>query len=705
MHCKSKSWYRGSMIIGICLMLKASVCFSQKSAGKLDRSGDTLTISNDRIARSFLWNNGGLSTLALTSKLTGDCWQTQGQQADFLVPNDSSLPVSATYDTATVKATLQIPAHFRWQVVTNYGSFSLKRIYRLFSHVSMIRTDYYLKGALPFSNKRSATTTTGVEDNGATKTSEPVLYDHIALPGNHWKIKAIRFQDATDQHNTLVQCDEYTLYRSELPLRGNLLLAYDPLKDAQLLWLKESPIEQNQLAYPGQDFMVDHNRWGVSGPGIENKGSSSEWKRLYTTALGVAGGSEQEGLSTLRAYLKAEHPHHPPQDDMVMMNTWGDRGQDGKINEAFVLEELSAAQRLGVTHFQIDDGWQAGLSKNSASSDGKLWDTWPKESWQPHPKRFPNGLDPLVAKASELGIQLGLWFHPSNAHDYQQWQQDAEVVLNMHHQYGINYYKIDGIEIPTQQAQQNLRSFFDTIRHVSQGKVVFNLDATAGRRGGYFFLNDYGNIFLENRYTDWGNYYPHWTLRNLWMLSRYVPPENLQIEFLNKWRNPDKYAKDDPFAPGSLPFDYLFAITMMAQPLAWFEGSRLPEEAFAIAPMIERYKSVMDQLHQGVILPIGEEPSGRHWTGFQSISDEESGFILVFREASPERSSTVETWLPSDHLVEFTHVLGHGSDFRTTTQSSGQLTVQLPDPFTFALYRYAIGKKRKLTESKPHESD
>ena len=70
------------------------------------------------------------------------------------------------------------------------------------------------------------------------------------------------------------------------------------------------------------------------------------------------------------------------------------------------------------------------------------------------------------------------------------------------------------------------------------GEAVFNLDVTAGRRWGYHYGNEYGNLFLENRYTDWSNYYPHWTLRNLWMLSRYVPPQNLQIEFLNRGATP-----------------------------------------------------------------------------------------------------------------------------------------------------------------------
>lgn len=93
--------------------------------------------------------------------------------------------------------------------------------------------------------------------------------------------------------------------------------------------------------------------------------------------------------------------------------------------------------------------------------------------------------------------------------------------------------------------------------------VIFNLDATAGRRGGYHSMNEYGNIFLENRYTDWGNYYPYRTLRNLWQLSRYVPAEKMQVEFLNKWRNADKYADNDIFAPKSYSFDYLLALLLL----------------------------------------------------------------------------------------------------------------------------------------------
>lgn len=45
------------------------------------------------------------------------------------------------------------------------------------------------------------------------------------------------------------------------------------------------------------------------------------------------------------------------------------------------------------------------------------------------------------------------------------------------------------------------------------------MDLTNGRRVGYHWFTEYGNIFMENRYTDWGNYYPYKTLRNIWQLS------------------------------------------------------------------------------------------------------------------------------------------------------------------------------------------
>jgi hypothetical protein len=231
---------------------------------------------------------------------------------------------------------------------------------------------------------------------------------------------------------------------------------------------------------------------------------------------------------------------------------------------------------------------------------------------------------------------------------------------------------------------------FETVREATDDTVVFNLDVTAGKRYGYHTFNVYGNLFLENRYTDWMNYYPHWTLRNLWMLSHYVPAQALQIEFLNVWRNADLYPKGDPLAPAKVPFEYAFAVTMMAQPLAWFEATGLPEEAFTLADVLRTYRHHQVAIHEGLIVPVGDEPSGVGWTGFQSLRGDQ-GYVLVFRERSPRRNADIELFEMPGTLVSFRAVLGQGCSL-TDQPVEGRVRFHLPHPFSYALYAYRTGE-------------
>ena len=143
--------------------------------------------------------------------------------------------------------------------------------------------------------------------------------------------------------------------------------------------------------------------------------------------------------------------------------------------------------------------------------------------------------------------------------------------------------KIDGVKATTKQSEDNLQRFFDRVLAESQGKVTFDLDVTAEIRPGYFGAMRVGPLFVENRYTDWHSYWPHQTLRNLWKLAQYVDPLRLRIEFLNNSRNQANYP-DDPLAPGRYSPAYLFAITMIANPLGWFEISNLPASYFEQIP-------------------------------------------------------------------------------------------------------------------------
>ena len=673
------------------LLLCSASAFSQD--GCYSRlQNDTLTIGNTRIERRFVWNGGNLMTCSLTDFSSGQVWTSRSLTPDFKVSNDAR-GVSGTYSSVQVAETEIHPAYLKTTVEFSLGDLSVRRVYRVYADTPAIACDTYLKGSierLPGGKATNAADRKNIEstEDMHAQLAATVL-DQFNPGGFHWQTRIVEFQDVTDWNNNLVFETDIIPYRKN-NYRGNLLFAHNAENGNGFFFLKEAPCSNVQPAYSGYDFTTEFGHFTVTGLGMTEKElCKDQWLKAYGCVLGVWSGSELNQLTALRSYQKNVRKLLPGRDEMVMMNTWGDRSQDTKVNEQFCLAEVRKAARLGITHFQIDDGWQVGKSPNSALAKGSFKNIWDNpDYWTPDPVKYPRGLRPIVELGRELGIEICLWFNPSVQHDYADWEKDAQALVDLYDEYGIRTFKIDGLAIPGKQAETNLRRLFDRVLEKTGDKVVFNLDATAGRRGGYHMFNEYGNIFLENRYTDWQNYYPYWTLRNLWMLSKYVPAEKLQIEFLNKWRNTEKYA-GDPFAPANYNFEYLFATTMAGQPLAWMEASGLPDEALGVGTQIERYKQVQHDFHSGVVLPVGDEPSGRSWTGFQSVGGER-GYLLFFREQTPVRKAFVETWLPEKTKVRLTPVLGSGKAAVKTTGRRGTLEVELPSPNDYALYRYEI---------------
>ena len=246
--------------------------------------------------------------------------------------------------------------------------------------------------------------------------------------------------------------------------------------------------------------------------------------------------------------------------------------------------------------------------------------------------KFPDGLQPLAARAADRGLGLGLWFAPDSVDDFANWEKDVAQLLALHRGLGVCHFKIDGVHAPNARAQANLTSLLGTVLRDSEARVAFDLDVTAQLRPGYFGLLGTGPLFVENRYTDWHHYWPHQTLRNLWHLAWWVDPRRLRMEFLNQARNEERYP-DDPLAPSRYAPDALFATVFFANPLGWFEVSTLPASYFArVAPLVSTWKRVRDELFAGTIVPLGAAPDGVSWTGFASVADEgRSALVLAFR--------------------------------------------------------------------------
>ncbi len=675
------------------LLLSLSTSVSKASECYATLDGDTLRIGNSVVERVLVWNDGALATARIAVKGAAPL-VADASAPDFIV--NRSVPADARLDTITVAPDGVTPEQFLATVSYKAGPLDVRRVYRIVPGVPAIACDTYLRGILgdniPTGNDNAADRT-NIESKEAMKvTTVTSVLDRIRFNGAHWHGRAVEFRDVTDWNNNLVSEQDFISYR-RTPHRGNILIVSDGTGSrGGVVMLKEAPSSSSQLSYTNADFFSDFGDFTVTGTGLNAADVvPDKWTQAYSTVMIPYCGSELDALTALRSYQKTRRIMIPGRDEMVMMNTWGDRSQDSKVNEAFCLAELERASRLGITHFQIDDGWQSGKSPNSAVAKGSFKDIWRNaDYWKPDTMKYPRGLRPVVDRAHELGIEIGLWFNPSVQDDFADWEKDAATLVGLYRDYGIRMFKIDGLAINSKLGEERLRRLFDKVMLESGNKVVFNLDATAGRRAGYHMLNRYGNIFLENRYTDWGNYYPYHTLRNLWMLSKYVPAEILQIEFLNKWRNTDKYPSGDPFAPVNYSFDYLFAVTMAGQPLAWMEAANLPEEAFATSSLIKEYRSVQHAFHQGTILPVGEEPSGRSFTGFQSVISPYEGFLLLYRESTPESTRIIDTWLPEGTDVQLIPVLGDTEQTQMSVAENGRIRVSLRNPDSFAMYRYKI---------------
>lgn len=677
----------------ILLILAIFICLPLSIRAQADKcfckfDGDTITIGNNRIERSFEWNGGALKTISITDVLAGKTLTTDGQEPDFSLGESEA--EGAVLDTLRCQSNGLIPSRFVIRISYRSGDAEVIREYTLFDDVPAISCETYLRGHvfLYADSEDNAADRKNIEsfEDMARGGIDDIAIDQLSFSGRHWYGRSVLFRDVTDWHNNLVQENSFLSYK-KMSYRGNILIVRNAVDNSGFFFIKEAPCSEVQLGDCAADFTAEFGHFQTVGLGIMTGDiTPDKWTKVYGCVLGVPGETELSLLTAIRSWQKTIRR----QEDMVMMNTWGDRSQDTKVNEGFCLDEVELAARLGVTVFQIDDGWQGGKSPNSRLAKGSFENIWSNtDYWTPDPQKYPNGLSPIVERGREIGIETGLWFNPSSQDEFADWEKDVSVLVRLYRDYGIRIFKIDGLVIPTKKAEENLRKMFDTVREATDDKVVFNLDVTAGRRGGYNYLGEYGNLFLENRYTDWGNYYPCHTLRNLWQLSRYVPAENFQIEFLNPWRNRDVYPEGDPYAPYNYSFEYLAAISFAGQPLAWMEASNLPEEAFFVGNVIRRYSEIAPEFHSGTILPIGDEPSGHSWTGFQSVVSDKEGFIIVFREDA-DRAGNVKTWLPEGKRVKMEPVLGSGARIRQRVGKDGEVRFKMKEKNSYTLYRYSL---------------
>jgi alpha-galactosidase len=118
------------------------------------------------------------------------------------------------------------------------------------------------------------------------------------------------------------------------------------------------------------------------------------------------GGYSQEGVGGASRLLHRYEitkilPEKPnPRPRPVIYDSWEATEFNVDVAGQAALAEKAAA--LGVERFAMDDGWFGARNDDHAG----LGD------WTVNPKKFPNGLKPLIDKVHSLGMDFGIWVEP-----------------------------------------------------------------------------------------------------------------------------------------------------------------------------------------------------------------------------------------------------------------------------------------------------
>ncbi|MBA5776028.1 alpha-galactosidase [Stappia sp. F7233] len=117
----------------------------------------------------------------------------------------------------------------------------------------------------------------------------------------------------------------------------------------------------------------------------------------------VSTGKGENGLaSAFQRFARQNLLRHPSPDQArpVHFNSWEAVYFRHDINELKALADRAAT--LGAERFVLDDGWFPGRDHDSAG----LGD------WIVDPRKYPDGLSPLIDHVKSLGMSFGLWVEP-----------------------------------------------------------------------------------------------------------------------------------------------------------------------------------------------------------------------------------------------------------------------------------------------------
>ena len=455
----------------------------------------------------------------------------------------------------------------------------------------------------------------------------PVVYmpdfkdgDVLTLDGQHWTMRAVTLNAFTDDNDTLVTENEYNMFcrRFWNDKKGEIFFFENPVDGNAIVLITENP---------------DFHRATLK----VNGGKVTLLNGGYPVVLGYCKIGECEALC--RSYYRHARK---PKELIAMSNTWGDWNGFTRICEDFMLKEIDAGANIGIDIVQIDDGWQIGSTADQTLRDELGRRIFHDDYWHIHRDRFPSGIKFMTEKTEAKGMKLGLWFAPFTKNNYAALERDVKTLKKAYDEWGVRFFKLDMYWIESKEIAERFLEFLGKI-YAFGDDVAVQLDITRNARVNYLCGREYGTVFAENRFTKVANSFPHRVLRNMWSIGHYIPTQKFQFEIINPALNEDKYEANDPFAPANFTMDYLFATVMLSNPLFWMEMQFVPQERIdELHRLMPVWKEHRAALSAADVMPVGQTPSGRSYTGFCITAQSGEKYLLLFNEGSSAASGIIE---------------------------------------------------------------
>lgn len=650
--------------------------------------GHRLVIGNSCVERTLLVARGGLASESALEKKTGAKWEREAGVQWIGVPFAAQqvCAQAGVYDNGGLSEQF-LQADLIW---TDDAGARLTKSFIVFPELPFVSMSMRIEGVGEVADAGEALLLAqGVEDEPGVRprAAQKDAIDTLPMPAGHYKLRSVVLADKSDQNDALVRESEYSAYTSGGAgewHEGSIFILNDYVRDRAVMLVKDAPANMSEQNRQQKDLLIRQGAVAsLVGTGLMGTDAREE---LYGHGCTMGFGKRNELPGLFHRFYRAVWARRGAAK--IMSNTWGDRSRDAAVCQAFMQREIACAADIGVDIVQIDDGWQKGHTTNSALKKGGVWEGYyaaDPDFWTVDAQKFPLGLEPLVEQARSGGMEMGLWFSPDSTNDFANWRRDADTLLRLWREKGVCHFKLDGVNIRSKRGERNYLRLLEAVTQESGGKIGLNQDITAQVRLGSQYFRQYGNLFVENRYTDSTAYYPHRTLKNLWTMCEFIPPAKLQFELLNPRRNDALYPADDPFRPNMYTEDYLFATVMLSSPLVWMEMCHLaPEDTRALKKIVAVYREHRQALAQCDVAPIGDCPDGMSMPGFL-VSGEKGGYLLLFREDCAR--DMFQCHLPAGARVQ---LLASNADARADIAPDGAVDVYLPARRAYAFIRWEI---------------